>query len=91
MNFIKKWLDQRKAKRIAKQLYTQQYHKKIHKQEKLARRRKSELTIDQLKAIISKEAYALAQKSGFNPDLDKENWIEAERKVLKKVKLSKLI
>ena len=82
MSIIKNWLTKRKAKKIAKQLCTQQQKKQhVHNS------KKRNITIEELKNKVAKEAYRLAQKNGFNPEYDKDNWINAEKKVLKKVKL----
>ena len=84
MSILKNWLIKRKAKKIAKQLCTQHNKKK---KKTIKESKKTNVTINNLKKKIAEEAYRLAQKNGFDPEFDKDNWINAERKVLQKIKL----
>eukprot|EP01046_Picozoa_sp_COSAG06_P072325 COSAG06_NODE_21115_length_769_cov_0.638806_1_plen_89_part_00 len=87
MGFLKKWLDKRQAKKIAKQLCVEDKKLNIKKAKKL---KKKQITIDEVREKIAAEAYRLAQRRGFNPAFDEENWVAAEQRVLEKVKLTKL-
>ena len=84
MSILKNWLIKRKAKKIAKQLCTQEKQKQ---KQRVKNSKKRNITIEELKEKVAQEAYRLAQKNGFSPEFDKDNWINAEKKVLKKVKL----
>lgn len=84
MGFFKNWLEKRRAKKIASQLCSADQN--LLKTQKKIKRNKSSLTIDELRGKIAEEAYRLAQKRGFNPAFDEENWVSAEKKVLENVK-----
>ena len=84
MGFLKNWLDKKRAKKIAYQLCSTD--QSFIKKGKVNKRKKSSLTIDELREKIAQEAYQLAQKNGFNPAFDEENWVAAEKKVLESVK-----